>query len=265
MTMRMFAQRRKPWKQRTWLIPMKRNFSQHGFTLIELLVVISIIALLISILLPALSAARDAGRAVQCLSNLRQHALVNTLYADANDDHSLPLRTPRINESGEQWEAKWHELPFYFEALNTRREWRDSEAVIAIDRLCPMSYGVQHGNTDGLTRPMWSYGINGTDYDWSGTNPNRHVHIRRYQVVNPSTSMWMADALDTQMSKPNSMAYLSEVQTIEAGETNQIAYRHAGSTQAVMFDGHAESIPRADAEVTPPHVNTDHALWDLNQ
>lgn len=53
-----------------------------GFTLIELLVVIAIIALLLSILLPSLSKARERGRSVVCLSNFRQIGTAATLYAN---------------------------------------------------------------------------------------------------------------------------------------------------------------------------------------
>ena len=64
--------------------------SQSGFTLVELLVVIGIIALLISMLLPALTKAHEAGRRASCLSNLRQVHQAFHLYALENKD-AVPL------------------------------------------------------------------------------------------------------------------------------------------------------------------------------
>jgi prepilin-type N-terminal cleavage/methylation domain-containing protein/prepilin-type processing-associated H-X9-DG protein len=65
---------------------MKRTNKKSGFTLVEMLVVIAIIGLLVAILLPALSAARESGRSTQCKSNLRQFYVSFMTHADRDQN-----------------------------------------------------------------------------------------------------------------------------------------------------------------------------------
>jgi prepilin-type N-terminal cleavage/methylation domain-containing protein/prepilin-type processing-associated H-X9-DG protein len=85
---------------------------QSGFTLVEMLVVISIISMLMSILLPSLMMAREAGQRVDCLSNLRQLMLAWYFYAMDNDDYLCSPDTFWNNfQENNYWVADGWDIP----------------------------------------------------------------------------------------------------------------------------------------------------------
>jgi prepilin-type N-terminal cleavage/methylation domain-containing protein len=73
----------------------------RGFTLIELLVVMAIIAILTAMLMPALTRAKEAGRATACLSNLRQIGVAFQLYVQDNNNRLPVMRDKSLTSSNE--------------------------------------------------------------------------------------------------------------------------------------------------------------------
>lgn len=92
MTRRRLKRRRRLFEKAGGMRAQKRTLLKvRGFTLVELLVVISIIALLLAVLLPALKAARDQAKAITCASRLSQSGLALNLYAQTYSECLPPI------------------------------------------------------------------------------------------------------------------------------------------------------------------------------
>jgi prepilin-type N-terminal cleavage/methylation domain-containing protein/prepilin-type processing-associated H-X9-DG protein len=121
--------------------------TRTGFTLIELLVVIAIIAILASMLLPALSQAKESGKRIACVNDLRQLGLSMQLYQDDNDGLQ-PKRT--IASAPGSWPS----------AL--RDYYRDTKVLACPTDVNPQSYAAAPFASDKEPR---SYLLNGwNDY-----------------------------------------------------------------------------------------------------
>jgi prepilin-type N-terminal cleavage/methylation domain-containing protein len=138
----------------------RRRGTVGGFTLIELLVVISIIAILVSLTLPALGKVRETSRRLKCMTNLKGFGVAFTLYMNENKE-KLPYVMPFHNENFPDNPNDPQLLDIMEGYMDVKAPYTNEQGVLVVTEpfLCPSDSGEDAGRETGLSYEYWAGGL----------------------------------------------------------------------------------------------------------
>jgi prepilin-type N-terminal cleavage/methylation domain-containing protein len=248
-----------------------------GFTLIELLVVMAIVALLVSLLLPALSSAKEKARAITCLGNLKQLQLAWQLYTDDHGDRLVlnGLNYPTPPRADLNW--WWAQGTLNFDGGNSE----NTNTLLLVDSKyallgpytrtpgiykCPSDRSTvrirkrPHARVRSVSMSMWAGGV-GRCLD---PVPINIGPSRQSDLVSPSPGMFLV-FLDEHPDSIEAPTFLIDpVFSGFGGITRDDllsfpSSSHRGAGTVSFADSHVELHKWVDPRTRPP-VKYDHSL-----
>jgi len=265
------------------------NRTHRGFTLIELLVVISIIAVLIALLLPAVQAAREAARRIQCTNNLKQLALaIHNYHSSANVVPAQCMYPGGQAQLSGGWAPPWTlailpqlEQSSLFSAYNFAAPTLFLGGTVGLENttvtdtqiaafLCPSEDNPVRPSTAATTNYVGNYGGPGQIQCYSGTVVPVADLNKIFSATNPSLGRTGPVTLESIRDGLSQTALISE--RLYGLESNPAVYPtspdakrgifnvsaagtgpSSGATGATTFVGACKSLP-----ATTQAINSDH-------
>jgi len=240
---------------------LRRAFTRRAFTLVELLVVIGIIALLISILMPALNRVRDQANRIKCMNNLRNimHAVI--MYTAENKQ-----KLPYCNWAGT---PPGHTGWLYKDPIDVTARENHAKTGVVYNYLktveifkCPLHTEIR---TRGPSEYMTSYLMNGAVQDYGARSPNR---ITKFKVTH--VLFWESGETNLMNNGPpfnDGSSYPGEWLTERHGTGWRVAgggARGSGGASIACPDGHTEWMSHKEYEKEErknPAVFGDNRFW----
>jgi prepilin-type N-terminal cleavage/methylation domain-containing protein len=235
----------------------------RAFTLIELLVVIAIIAILASMLLPALGNAKLKAQGIKCMNNLKQLGLAWMMYADDHGDSVPPNETFSPNDPSKTWVRGFVALGDFEDNTNTfyletghLAPYLKSISVYKCpgDRSTSRHGGRLYPRVRSVSMNCYISSLGGVEGGWSGTP--FQVFRKTSQMVRPGPSQtWLL--IDERMDSLNNACFWLQTTGIDPLVPNTFTFfnlpaSYHGRAGALNFaDGHAEIHRWLDPRAVP--------------
>ena len=251
---------------------MSRRAHRHGgFTLLELLVVVAVISLLLALLLPALSAAQEAGRAAVCAANLNQLGHGSIAYSQDNDNWMPWYAHANGRPAGQEWwvtqvargmehfESQVYRCPGDPLPYEVPIHIHNGMAYMNDGRLygghnSPLSQAPNLSSIRG-GRPMWlqaTYrGSCTLTVDTGGWNTGPRGIRRITEFAHPHKVIQMAEGIQTTQYEKNSFSQQECFKfAFDQGKMYDSWNRHFGTTNVGFMDGHVGKLTPAELAAT---------------
>jgi prepilin-type N-terminal cleavage/methylation domain-containing protein/prepilin-type processing-associated H-X9-DG protein len=229
---------------RTQATPRRR--AAPAFTLIELLVVVAIIAILASLLLPALGRAKDMARSAQCMNNLKQQGLAFGMYLEESDDFLPPVNGVASYNAASPYDKPFGRVNVLGQYVGWP-QWLDDNYNFGAIK--PQFRKTMFSCPTKTTAEAWTKCAYGdslylqTPGGWGGANPRAWAKFRPYNRIDkPEQAVAVADANDWHLSSP------AAARTALPGATFEL-YRHAMGTNLLFADWHVAHLGAENVKV----------------